>query len=137
MSTFKLKWLTMILAIYVIIIFKKPYRGGIVRNIWDLPKLPMPEELVNNLFTQGNIRVERIISTGQTSDWLKQQEAEWVVLLAGAAIIEYQDGRILELQAGDWVYLAPQVVHRVAYTSSEPACVWLCFFWLDSNLTQI
>lgn len=133
MSTFKLKWLTMILAIYVIIIFKKPYRGGIVRNIWDLPNLPMPEELVNNLFTQGNIRVERIISTGQTSDWLKQQEAEWVVLLAGAAIIEYQDGRLLELQAGDWVYLAPQVVHRVAYTSSEPACVWR----LDSNLTQI
>lgn len=106
-------------------------------NIWELPNLPMPEELVNNLFTQGNIRVERIISTGQTSDWLKQPEAEWVVLLAGAAIIEYQDGRLLELQAGDWVYLEPQVVHRVAYTSSEPVCVWLCFFWLDSNLTQI
>lgn len=100
-----------------------------MNNILQLPDLPLDQELVNELFTHGKVRVERIVSDGQTTDWLDQREAEWVVLISGRATIEYQDGRLLNMQSGDYVYLAPHEVHRVAYTSSEPMCIWLCFFW--------
>lgn len=100
-----------------------------MNNIFSMPKLPLTEELVQDLLNQGNMRVERIVSSGQTTDWLDQEQHEWVVLLTGQATIAYQDGRLLELCAGDYVYLPPHEIHRVAYTSTEPACVWLCFFW--------
>lgn len=100
-----------------------------MKNILQLPGLSLDQELVHELLAQDKVRVERIVSSGQTTDWLDQCEAEWVVLISGQATIEYQDGRLCNMQAGDYVYLAPHEVHRVAYTSSEPMCIWLCFFW--------
>lgn len=100
-----------------------------MRNIFTMPTLPLVAESVQCLFEQGKVRVERIVSTGQTTQWLDQERAEWVVLLTGGATIEYQDGRILTIGAGEYLYIPPHTVHRVAYTSTEPACIWLCFFW--------
>jgi cupin 2 domain-containing protein len=56
-----------------------------------------------------------------------------VSLLAGAAKIEYADGRTLDLAAGDTLVIPPREKHRVAYTSSEPPCVWLCVFYGKAN----
>ena len=36
-------------------------------NIFDLPELPLPEELTTILAENDNVRIERIISRGQTS----------------------------------------------------------------------
>ena len=44
-------------------------------NIFDLPKLPITEELTTILAESGSVRIERIISTGQvSSDWYDQEQ---------------------------------------------------------------
>jgi len=57
-------------------------------NIFDLPELPLSEELTSVIAESKNVRIERIISTGQTSDWYDQSETEFVALLQGGAAIE-------------------------------------------------
>ena len=98
-------------------------------NIFDLPPLPLPEELTTILAESGRVRIERIVSTGQTSHWYDQAKTEFVALLEGKAVIEYENGKSLALSKGDTLIIAPHERHRVRYTSSEPACVWLCVFY--------
>jgi cupin 2 domain-containing protein len=49
-------------------------------NIYELPPLPLTEEVTTILAENKNIRIERIISTGQMSGWYDQEETEFVVL---------------------------------------------------------
>jgi len=98
-------------------------------NIFDLPQLPLSEELTTILAESDNIRIERIISTGQTSDWYDQEETEFVVLLEGEAAVEFYDGRVVEMTKGDTLTIKSHERHRVSYTSAEPPCVWLCVFY--------
>jgi cupin 2 domain-containing protein len=98
-------------------------------NIFDLPKLPLPEELTTVLAENSNARIVRIISTGQISDWYDQSEMEFVVLLEGSAIIEFENGRTVTLEKGDTLLIKPHEKHRVSFTSNEPPCIWLCVFY--------
>ena len=98
-------------------------------NIFDLSPCPLPQELTTTLAESENVRIERIVSTGQTSDWYDQSQTEFVVLLQGEAIIEYDNDRSIALSKGDTVLIPPHEHHRVSYTSSEPPCVWLCVFY--------
>ena len=98
-------------------------------NVFDLPQLPLPEELTTILAENGNVRIVRIVSTGQVSDWYDQYETEFVVLLEGNAILEYENGKSVFLSKGDTVLIKPHERHRVNYTSSDPPCVWLCAFY--------
>jgi len=103
-------------------------KGINTMNIFDLPDLPLSEELSTILAESGNVRIERIISTGQTSDWYDQSETEFVALLQGEARIEFED-REIAMSKGDCVMIKPHERHRVSFTSSEPPCVWLCVFY--------
>lgn len=98
-------------------------------NIFDLPLLPLPHEMTNILTESSNVRVERIVSTGQTSDWYDQAETEFVVLIEGSAVIEFENDRCTALSKGNTLLLKPHERHRVSYTSSEPPCIWLCIFY--------
>lgn len=102
-------------------------------NIFDLPPLPLSEELTDVLAQHTgvthNVCIERIISTGQTSDWYDQNETEFVVLLEGNAVIEFEGGKNVSMSKGDTVLIKPHERHRVSYTSSEPPCIWLCVFY--------
>ncbi len=100
-------------------------------NIFDLPEMtePLKEELVTILAADSQVRLERVVSQGQTTDWYNQEETEFVLLLQGQATLEFIAQDPLELSAGDMVLLSPHEIHRVSYTSQEPPCVWLCFFW--------
>jgi cupin 2 domain-containing protein len=98
-------------------------------NIFDLPPLPLPDEMMTVLIENGNVRIERIISTGQVSDWYDQDETEFVILLEGSAAIEYERGKTVALSKGDTLTIEPHKRHRVNFTSSEPPCVWLCVFY--------
>jgi cupin 2 domain-containing protein len=98
-------------------------------NIFELPELPMPEELTTVLAEGGGVRIERIVSAGHTTGWYDQREAEFVVLLEGEAVLEFGDGRKAALAKGDSLTIMPHDRHRVAYTSAEPPCVWLCVFF--------
>ena len=98
-------------------------------NIYDFPETTMTEELTSILAEGENVRVERIISTGQNSDWYNQSETEFVILLEGKAVIEYEDGKSVSLSKGDTVLISQHERHRVSFTSVNPACVWLCVFY--------
>ena len=103
---------------------------GINVNIFDLPELPLTEELITVLTESENIRIERIISAGQiSSDWYDQAETEFVVLLEGCADITFDNGKIVNMKKGDTLRIKPHEKHKVSRTSSEPPCVWLCIFY--------
>ena len=98
-------------------------------NIFGLSELPLLEELITVLAESDNIRIERIVSTGQVSGWYDQEQAEFVVLLDGQATLEFEGNRIVSLVRGDTLLIKPHERHRVSCTSSEPPCVWLCVFY--------
>jgi len=90
---------------------------------------PGPErEVFEVLFDCPGARVERIVSTGQTTppgEWYDQSGDEWVALLAGRATLRLEDGAVVELAPGDWLLIPAHVRHRVEATSADPPCVWL------------
>jgi len=74
----------------------------------------------------GGARVERIASRGVLNgDWYEQGWAEFVLLVAGSAALEFDDGTRRELKPGDWALLPAQCRHRVAWTNTECETLWL------------
>ena len=87
------------------------------------------EEFLTEIFKTKNIKIERIVSFGQTTDWYDQDENEFVILLEGNAEIEFEEKRVVSLKKGDYIIIPSHDRHRVIKTSSNPDCVWLCFFF--------
>jgi cupin 2 domain-containing protein len=74
----------------------------------------------------GGARVERIASRRVLNgDWYEQGWAEFVLLVAGSAALEFDDGTRRELKPGDWALLPAQCRHRVAWTDPECETLWL------------
>lgn len=100
-------------------------------NIFDLPN-PLPsEEVINDLISAKGVKIERIVSNGQTTPagkWYDQDTDEWVALIQGEAELEYENGDIQRLAAGDYVLIPAHVRHRVVFTSAEPPCIWIAVF---------
>lgn len=94
-------------------------------NVLQIPQ-QLPDEELTELLLAGKTRIERIVSSGQTSDWYDQTEDEWVCVLDGEAELEYADGSRVRLRAGDTAWLPAHLCHRVSYTSAP--CIWLCVF---------
>ena len=98
-------------------------------NIYELPQMPLAEELTTILAKNGNARIERIVSTGQVTGWYDQGETEFVALLEGSATIEFENKAPAQLSKGDILIIKPHEKHRVSYTSANPPCIWLCVFY--------
>ncbi len=97
-------------------------------NIFQLPFSLPPTEVFEILVQTEQLRIERIISTGQATppdQWYDQEQDEWVILLQGQAIISYEDGRKVLLTAGDYLLITAHEKHRVEQTSADPPCIWL------------
>ena len=94
----------------------------------NLP-VDLEEELSTTLVAKDSLRIERIVSTGQSSPpgfWYDQDDEEWVVVLRGRAALEI-DGQdqLCEMGPGDWIHLPAHQKHRVAWTSGDEPTVWL------------
>ena len=89
-------------------------------------------EASDTLLAAPGLRIERIVSLGQASPagfWYDQPQAEWVVLLAGAARLRFADEpQERALGPGDWVHIAAHRRHRVAWTDPATPTVWLAVF---------
>lgn len=104
------------------------------RNIFDHTKTIDTKEIVESI-VQGDVKIERIVSSGQTSpedQWYDQEHDEWVLLLEGNAIITFEDAEEVSLIKGDYILIKAHEKHRVTYTSTHPPCVWLA---IHGNLT--
>jgi cupin 2 domain-containing protein len=98
---------------------------NIFKNIPD----QLPEELIECIFKQDNIQIERIISKGHSTtkgQWYDQDWDEWVMLLQGEAIIVYQqDHQTFHLVTGDYLLIPAHTRHRVEWTPPELNTIWL------------
>jgi cupin 2 domain-containing protein len=100
-------------------------------NLFRLPENLPQEEWLEVLEKRTGFRIERIVSTGQSSPlgfWYEQTEDEWVAVLQGNAALEWADGSLQELTPGDHLLIPAGKKHRVARTSVEPPCIWLAAF---------
>jgi cupin 2 domain-containing protein len=92
----------------------------------------LPNELCETLLQASNVRIERIISRGHKSPdgfWYDQNENEWVLLVAGAAKLEFENETI-EMQPGSFVNIPAHKRHRVAWTDPEQTTIWLAVFYV-------
>ena len=95
----------------------------------------IPEDLSTEFFqtlvSSAEIRIERIVSKGHKSDrdfWYDQDLNEWVVLIEGAARLEFID-RTVTLQSGDYVNILAHERHRVDWTTPDAETIWLAIFY--------
>ncbi len=94
----------------------------------------LPEELVDVLVHNRNVRIERIVSMGQASAegfWYDQAESEWIAVLQGAARLEMEGGRLLNMKAGDYLLISAHEKHRVDWTTPDVPTVWLAVFFAE------
>jgi cupin 2 domain-containing protein len=85
-------------------------------------------EIFTEILLREDVRIERIVSTGQSTPADQphcQEHDEWVLLLAGSAglRIEGEDERILH--PGDHVLIAARRAHWVTWTARDEPTVWL------------
>jgi cupin 2 domain-containing protein len=86
-----------------------------------------PAELFTTLLESPGVRIERIISYGQASPegfWYDQDQDEWVIVLQGAARLEFED-RTVEMNRGDHLHIRAREKHRVAWTTPDEPTIWL------------
>jgi cupin 2 domain-containing protein len=92
----------------------------------DLPQ-HAPKEIVQTLIQAADVCIERIISHGHASPedfWYDQGQAEWVIVLKGAARLQFEDGMV-ELKVGDFINIPAFKKHRVEWTTPDEPTVWL------------
>ena len=98
-----------------------------------LPSAALADEQFASILQRPGLRIERIVSTGQTSPpdfWYDQDEGEWVVLLQGEAKLRFADeADARHLRAGDFIDIAPHREHRVDWTAPDQVTVWLAVFY--------
>lgn len=105
-------------------------------NLWqELPDARHAEQFTE-LLNHNDVRIERIVSHGQASPegfWYDQQEHEWVLLLAGSARLELEDGKSIGLEPGDTFHLPAHTRHRVEWTDPSQPTVWLAIFYSNGR----
>jgi cupin 2 domain-containing protein len=102
------------------------------KNIFDLIPDTLSEELTNTIIRSDKVRIERIVSSGQTSPrkgWFDQDENEWVILLEGYAGITFDDTNEIILIPGDYLFIPAHKKHKVTFTSKSRKSVWLAIFF--------
>jgi cupin 2 domain-containing protein len=105
-----------------------------VKNIFSSIPEPIQEEIFEDLLKTDSIRIERILSRGQSSPaqgWFDQAENEWVIVLEGSGILLFEDGREITLTRGDYLHIPAHVRHRVTWTDPDRVTVWLAVFYSD------
>jgi cupin 2 domain-containing protein len=95
------------------------------------------EEELTQLLRAPAVRIERIVSRGHTSPpgfWYDQEQAEWVLLLEGAAILVFEhEAEPMRLGPGDYVNIAAHARHRVEWTDPDRPSIWLVVHYRESS----
>jgi len=93
----------------------------------DLPR-QTDEELFKELFSRKGVRIERIVSTGQSTpagEPYNQEHDEWVLLVSGSAGLWIEGDGERDLCPGDYVLIPAHRSHRVTWTAKDEPTVWL------------
>ena len=105
-----------------------------LNNIFELLPEVADKEIFENLIESGSVKVERIVSRGHASPatgWYDQDQAEWVMILQGEAIICVEDDRDYHLVVGSYLNIPAHTRHRVKWTIPETETIWLAVHYQD------
>lgn len=95
----------------------------------DLPEDTSIEHF-QTLLERAGLKIERIVSCGQASPsdfWYDQEQDEWVLLVRGSAVLQFQDRESVYLEAGSYCFVPAHLKHRVSEVSMD--AVWLAIFF--------
>ena len=108
-------------------------KSSLMDNLFANLPIDLSAEVTESLLESPTVRVERIVSQGQSSangDWYDQEEHEWVVVLQGKAQLRFEgDDQLLDLEPGDYLNIPAHRRHRVEWTASDQPTVWLAIFY--------
>jgi cupin 2 domain-containing protein len=108
-------------------------------NIFDDIPHNMPKEVVQTLHQADDVRIERIISHGHGSPadfWYYQPQHESVIVLKGAARLQFEDGMV-EMKVGDFINIPAFKKHRVDWTTPDEPTVWLGVRYGEYNCADL
>lgn len=98
----------------------------------NLPAV-MAEESFLSVLERPGLRIERIVSHGQSSPpgfWYDQERHEWVLLLAGEARLRFEEqDQPFVLRPGDCLEIPAHRRHRVEWTKPDAPTIWLAVFY--------
>ena len=89
------------------------------------------EEFLTLLETEA-VKIQRIVSRASTTPenaWYDQTYTEWVLVIRGHAVLEFEGGERVELSEGDYLAIPAHARHRVNETGPET-------IWLVVHLTE-
>jgi cupin 2 domain-containing protein len=107
-------------------------------NLLDNVPTDANAEIITDLLIRPGIRIERIVSTGQSTPHdapYDQPHDEWVLLLAGAAGLWIEGEGERTLRPGDCLLIQAHRRHRVTWTPAHEPSVWLAIHF-DTNLCR-
>jgi len=97
-------------------------------NLFEAIPESLSDEVFEQLATGGPVRIERIVSKGHSSPasgWYDQAQDEWVALLSGEAVLEFEGRPAVTLKPGDYLTIPAHQRHRVAWTTPQVETIWL------------
>ena len=100
---------------------------GLLNLLSDLPP-PGPDEVFTTLLERPGVRIERIVSHGQSTPAdtpFEQAADEWVMLVQGAARLWLDGTGEVALSPGDHLFIPAGLRHRVTWTAPDEPTVWL------------
>ena len=101
----------------------------------------LPEEAFEEILSRSGVRIERIVSRGHATPpgfWYDQDRNEWVLLLRGAARLEFEAGnQKVDLVPGSYVNIPAGVRHRVAWTAPDEPTIWLAVWYGEKRVTRV
>ena len=104
------------------------------KNIFNSIPSSLDAEVFEDILKLPNLRLERIISKGQSTSedaWYDQEEGEWIIILEGHAILEFDNEEYVTLKKGDYVNIPAHCKHKVKWTDPDQLTIWLAIFYKE------
>jgi cupin 2 domain-containing protein len=105
------------------------------QNIFKTNPEKPNEEIFEIILNNKNLKLERIITNGQTTppgEWYNQENDEWVVLIQGSALILFENEKFIILNKGDHILIPKNCKHRVQWVDSNQECIWLALHFKEN-----
>lgn len=95
-----------------------------VFNLFDHIRFSDLEEIEEGIFENDRVRALRTMSLNQVTDFMVQDEDEFVILMDGFASIE-TESEVVRMKKGDFLFIPKGLRHRVI---DQDKAIWFCLF---------
>ena len=103
-----------------------------IQNIFENIPAELKEEFFEEIISNNNFKLERIVSEGHSSPdefWYDQDKNEFVILLTGSATIEFENELSIDLKPGDYIIIPEHKKHRISKTDAHEKTFWLALHY--------